>query len=69
MTPLQVFGVPKKAYVTGVQPRWLQALARQAGEEGAHECDTPFLSKQLRLNLTYQSIKVNLGACRTLRKV
>lgn len=36
-----------RAYVTGAQPRWLQALAQQAGEDGAAECDTPYLNKQL----------------------
>lgn len=58
---LQVFGVPGKGSGTGMQSRWLQALARPAGAEGAPECDTPFLNKQLCVSLTYQSTKGELG--------
>lgn len=47
---------------------WLQALAGQAGAEGAHECDTPFLNKQLCLNLTYQSTKGELGFLQSFGK-
>ena len=66
---MQVVGVPTETKVPGAQSRWLQALARQVGEEEAHECDTPFPNKQLCLSLTSQSTEENSLACSTCKKL